>query len=150
MFSIHWWWPGVDQTGAKSTRLAANRATIFPRRTFPRPRAARRMTPTDRQTVSCRLLLLVSFCLLFFSSCCFWFVVCCCPRRRLRPHSKTENFCADGLGWGVGGGVGIMQHIVCAHMCDATQHQVPCTSTHGRRYATSCSLHLHTWSVLRN
>ena len=52
MFSIHWWWPGVDQTGAKSTRLAANRATIFPRRTFPRPRAARRMTPTDRQPIT--------------------------------------------------------------------------------------------------
>ena len=27
---------------------------------------------------------------------------------------------------------------------------VPCTCTHGRCYATSCFLHLHTWSVLRN
>ena len=27
-------------------------------------------------------------------------------------------------------------------MCDAMQHHVPCTSTHGRRYATSCSLAL--------
>ena len=26
----------------------------------------------------------------------------------------------------------------------------PCTCTHGRCYATSCFLHLHTWSVLRN
>ena len=25
-----------------------------------------------------------------------------------------------------------------------------CTCTHGRCYATSCFLHLHTWSVLRN
>ena len=27
---------------------------------------------------------------------------------------------------------------------------VPCTCTHGRCYATSCFLHLHTWLVLRN
>ena len=37
-----------------------------------------------------------------------------------------------------------------AHMVGATQHPVPCTCTHGRCYATSCFLHLHTWSVLRN
>ena len=37
-----------------------------------------------------------------------------------------------GLGWG---GVG--------------DGNVPCACTHGRCYATSCSLHLHTWSVLR-
>ena len=46
-------------------------------------------------------------------------------------------------------------------MVDATQEvgggagwggadNVPCTCTHGRCYATSCFLHLHTWSVLRN
>ena len=27
---------------------------------------------------------------------------------------------------------------------------VPCTCTHGRCNATSCFLHLHIWSVLRN
>ena len=27
---------------------------------------------------------------------------------------------------------------------------VPCTCTHGRCYAISCFLHLHTWLVLRN
>ena len=37
-----------------------------------------------------------------------------------------------------------------AHMVGATQHHVPGTCTHGRCYATSCFLHLHTWSVLRN
>ena len=43
-----------------------------------------------------------------------------------------------------------------AHMVGATQvmgwggdGNVHCTCTHGRCYATSCSLHLHTWSVLR-
>ena len=42
-------------------------------------------------------------------------------------------------------------------MVDATQvvgwggdDNVPCTCTHGRCYATSCFLHLHTWLVLRN
>ena len=43
------------------------------------------------------------------------------------------------LGWGWGGvGVGW-----------GGDGNVPCTCTHGRCYATSCSLHLHTWSVLR-
>ena len=40
--------------------------------------------------------------------------------------------------------------LALAHMVGATQHDVPCTCTHGRCYATSCFLHLHTWSVLRN
>ena len=35
-------------------------------------------------------------------------------------------------------------------MVGATQHHVSCTCTHGWCYATSCFLHLHTWSVLRN
>ena len=52
-----------------------------------------------------------------------------------------------GLGWG---GVGMITFFAFAHMVGATQHHVPCTCTHGRCYATSCSLHLHTRSVLRN
>ena len=49
--------------------------------------------------------------------------------------------------------------LALAHMVGATQlmgwgwggdDNVPCTCTHGRCYATSCFLHLHTWSVLRN
>ena len=65
-----------------------------------------------------------------------------------------------GLGWG---GVGMVTFLALAHMVGATQvmgwggvgvgwggdGNVPCTCTHGRCYATSCSLHLHTWSVLR-
>ena len=54
-----------------------------------------------------------------------------------------------GLGWG-GVGVGMITFLALAHMVGATQHHVSCTCTHGRCYATSCSLHLHTWSVLRN
>ena len=50
------------------------------------------------------------------------------------------------MGWG---GVGMKTFLALAHMVGATQHHVPCTCTHGRCYATSCSLHLHTWSVLR-
>ena len=58
-----------------------------------------------------------------------------------------------GLGWG---GVGMVTFLALAHMVGATQvmgwggdGNVHCTCTHGRCYATSCSLHLHTWSVLR-
>ena len=65
-----------------------------------------------------------------------------------------------GLGWG---GVGMVTFLALAHMVGATQvmgwggvgvgwggdGNVPCTCTHGRCYATSCSLNLHTWSVLR-
>ena len=51
------------------------------------------------------------------------------------------------VGWG---GVGMMTFLELAHMVGATQHHVSCTGTHGRCYATSCFLHLHTWSVLRN
>ena len=40
--------------------------------------------------------------------------------------------------------------LALAHMVGATQHHVSCTCTHGLCYATSCFLHLHTWSVLRN
>ena len=49
--------------------------------------------------------------------------------------------------------------LALAHMVGATQHHgvgwggddnVLCTCTHGWCYATSCFLHLHTWSVLRN
>ena len=50
--------------------------------------------------------------------------------------------------------------LALAHMVGATQvmgwgwvgvgwggdDNVPCTCTHDRCYATSCSLHLHTWS----
>ena len=43
-----------------------------------------------------------------------------------------------------------MTFLELAHMVGATQHHVSCTGTHGRCYATSCFLHLHTWSVLRN
>ena len=53
------------------------------------------------------------------------------------------------MGWGWGG-VGMITFLALAHMVGATQHHVSCTCTHGRCYATSCSLHLHTWSVLRN
>ena len=52
-----------------------------------------------------------------------------------------------GVGWG---GVGMMTFLALAHMVGATQHHASCTCTHGRCYATSCFLHLHTWSVLRN
>ena len=77
-----------------------------------------------------------------------------------------------GMGWG-GVGWGMITFFALAHMVAATQHHgmgwggvgddnVPCTCTHGRWYATSwdgvgagwgddnVSLHLHTWSVLRN
>ena len=55
------------------------------------------------------------------------------------------------MGWGWGGvGVGMITFLALAHMVGAMQHHVSCTCTHGRCYATSCSLHLHTWSVLRN
>ena len=40
--------------------------------------------------------------------------------------------------------------LALAHMVGATQHHVSCTCTHGRCYAISCFLHLHTWLVLRN
>ena len=40
--------------------------------------------------------------------------------------------------------------LALAHMVGAPQHHVSCTCTHGRCYATSCFLHLHTWLVLRN
>ena len=52
-----------------------------------------------------------------------------------------------GLGWG---GVGMITFLALAHMVGATQHHLSCTCTHGRCYATSSCLYLHTWSVLRN
>ena len=51
------------------------------------------------------------------------------------------------VGWG---GVGMITFFALAHMVGATQHHVSCTCTHGWCYATSCFLHLHTCSVLRN
>ena len=48
------------------------------------------------------------------------------------------------LGWG---GVGMVTFLALARW--GGDGNVPCTCTHGRCYATSCSLHLHTWSVLR-
>ena len=80
------------------------------------------------------------------------------------------------MGWG-GVGWGMITFLALAHMVAATQHQlsctcthgrcyatswdgvgwggvgddnVPCTCTHGRCYATSTFLYLHTWSLLRN
>ena len=50
------------------------------------------------------------------------------------------------LGWG---GVGMIILLALAYMVGITQHHVSCTYTHDWCYATSCSLHLHTWSVLR-
>ena len=47
-------------------------------------------------------------------------------------------YASSGVGWGWGG-VGW-----------GGDDNVPCTCTHGRCYATSCFLHLHTWLVLRN
>ena len=66
------------------------------------------------------------------------------------------------VGWGGGGvGWGMITFFALAHMVGATQHHgmgwggvgddnVPCTCTHGRCYATSSFLYLHTWSLLRN
>ena len=61
------------------------------------------------------------------------------------------------MGWG---GVWMITFLALAHMVGATQvmgwvgwggdDDVPCTCTHGRCYATSCSLHLHVLSVLRH
>ena len=48
------------------------------------------------------------------------------------------------------GWVGMITFFALAHMVGAAQHHVSCTCTHGLCYATSCSLHLHTWLVLRN
>ena len=68
----------------------------------------------------------------------------------------------DMVGWGGGGvGWGMITFFALAHMVGATQHHgmgwggvgddnVPCTCTHGRCYATSSFLCLHTWSLLRN
>ena len=63
------------------------------------------------------------------------------------PHGR--------VGWGM------ITFFALADMVGATQHHgmgwggvgddnVPCTCTHGRCYATSTFLYLHTWSVLRN
>ena len=55
------------------------------------------------------------------------------------------------MGWGGGGvGWGMITFLALAHMVGATQHHLSCTCTHGRCYATSSFLYLHTWSVLRN
>ena len=71
-------------------------------------------------------------------------------------HLHTWPVLRNIMGWG---GVGMTTFLALAHMAGATQHHVSCTCTHGRCYATSWggvgwgwqrSLHLHTWSVLRN
>ena len=77
------------------------------------------------------------------------------------PWTCTHGRCyaSHGMGWG---GVGMITFLELAHMVGATQvmgwggvgvgwggdDNVPWTCTHGRCYDTSCSLHLHTWSVL--
>ena len=85
-------------------------------------------------------------------------VSCTCTHGRC----YATSWVGVGLGWGGVGMitflalahmVGATQHhiiLALAHMAGATQHHVSCTCTHGWCYATSCFLHLHTWSMLRN
>ena len=76
-----------------------------------------------------------------------------CPYKRGVPRGSTWLMLRMKLGVGVGlgwGGVGMITFFALAHMVGATQHHVSCTCTHGLCYATSFSLHLHAWSVLRN
>ena len=56
-------------------------------------------------------------------------------------------YASNGVVWGC---VGMITFLALAHMVGATQHHVSCTCTHCRCYATSCFLHLHILSVLRN
>ena len=93
----------------------------------------------------------------------FWMI----PLKKFPWH----NICIYVYTLGAGGSPGtpaprvfIYIYIWSYYMVDATQvagwgwvgvrwggdDNVPCTCTYGRCYATSCSLHLHTWSVLRN
>ena len=69
-------------------------------------------------------------------------------------HLRTWLVLRNIMGWGgveLGwGGVGMITFFALARMVGATQRHFPCTCTHGRCYATSCFLHLHAWSVLRN
>ena len=53
------------------------------------------------------------------------------------------------VGWG-GVGWGWWHSFNLNNMVDATQLCLSCHCTHCWCYATSCFLHLHTWSVLRN
>ena len=62
-------------------------------------------------------------------------------------HLHTWSVLRNTMRWG---GVGMITFFALAHMVGATQHHVSCTCTHGRCYATSCFLQLHTWSVLCN
>ena len=108
-------------------------------------------------------------------------VPCTCTHGRRYATSSflylhTWSLLRNIMGWG-GVGWGMITFLALAHMVAATQHQlsctcthgrcyatswdgvgwggvgddnVPCTCTHGRCYATSTFLYLHTWSVLRN
>ena len=108
-------------------------------------------------------------------------VPCTCTHGRRYATSSflylhTWSLLRNIMGWG-GVGWGMITFLALAHMVAATQHQlsctcthgrcyatswdgvgwggvgddnVPCTCTHGRRYATSSFLYLHTWSLLRN
>ena len=49
-------------------------------------------------------------------------------------HLHTWPVLRNIMGWG---GVGMTTFLALAHMVGATQHQVSCTCTHGRCYATS-------------
>ena len=76
-------------------------------------------------------------------------------------HLHTWSVLRKSWDWG---GVGMITFFELAHVVGATQvmgwggvgvgwggdGNVPCTCTHGRCYATSCSLHLHTWSVRKS
>ena len=79
-------------------------------------------------------------------------------RMRISDVPRDGRFPGDPhgrVGWGM------ITFFALAHMVGATQHHgtgwggvgddnVPCTCTHGRCYATSSFLYLHTWSLLRN
>ena len=111
-------------------------------------------------------------------------VPCTCTHGRCYATSSYSSFLylhtwsllRNIMGWG-GVGWGMITFLALAHMVAATQHQlsctcthgrcyatswdgvgwggvgddnVPCTCTHGRCYATSTFLYLHTWSLLRS
>ena len=82
-------------------------------------------------------------------------------------HGRCYATSWGGVGWGWQRSLHLhtwlvlrnIMFLALAHMAGATQHHgvgwggddnVPCTCTHGRCYATSSFLHLHTWSMLRN
>ena len=66
-------------------------------------------------------------------------------KKNIYPRDRrfTGNSCPKGFFWSWGGNGNVPW--TCTHgRCYATS-----CSLHGRCYATSCSLYLHTWSVLR-